>query len=282
MEKIGLVLEGGAMRGLYTIGVLDVLLENEIFPNYVIGVSAGASNGVSYVAKQKERAYRVIMENIKSPKYVGLRNFIKTKSMFGMDYLFDEIPNQIDPLDYDYLTNSDMEFVVGTTDVKTGKPVYFTKEEMRERDCTILRASSAIPILSPIVKYKDGEYLDGGTSDPIPVRKAIEDGCDKLIIVLTQHHGFVKQPEKLHFVYKHMFKDMPQMIKILDNRHAVYNETIEYINTLEKMGKAIVIAPTKPILISRFEKNRPALDIVYKLGRKDITSTLDKVVQFIK
>ncbi|AZV42640.1 patatin-like phospholipase family protein [Peribacillus asahii] len=279
-EKIGLVLEGGGMRGLYTIGVLDSFIDQQIMTDYVIGVSAGACNGVSYVSQQHGRNYRVNTNYIEDKRYVSLSNFMKTKSLFGMDFLFDEIPHQLEIFDYDAFLASSCEFVTGVTDVITGKPVYFGKEHMNY-DSTVLRASSSIPVFSPMVDYKGGKYLDGGTSDPIPVRKAIADGCDKVIVVLTRDRNYVKTPEKFRIIYKRLFKKYPEMIRLLDQRHEIYNETLHYVTKLEREGRALVIAPSSPITISRFEKNKEKLKKLYQLGIQDAQATMNLIVEMV-
>ncbi|MGM9987569.1 MAG: patatin family protein [Bacillaceae bacterium] len=279
-EKIGLVLEGGGMRGLYTIGVLDYFLDQNIKTDYCIGVSAGACNGVSYVSSQKGRSYRINTNYLDDKRYVSFSNFIKTKSLFGMDFLFDEIPHKLDKFDYEAFLNSACEFVAGVTDVQTGKPVYFGKEAL-DHDSTVLRASSSIPIFSPIVEYNGGQYLDGGTSDPIPVRKALADGCDKVIVVLTRDRSYVKSPEKFRSIYKRVFKNNPEMVQLLDNRHHIYNETLTYLKELEKSGQAVVIAPSEPITISRFEKNMDKLEGIYQMGIENADRTVDKMAKFM-
>jgi len=271
--KTGLVLEGGGMRGLYTIGVLDYLMENKIKMDYVIGVSAGACNGASYVSGQKGRSYRINTQYLKDKRYISLRNYFKTKSLFGMDFLFDCIPNQLDPYDYEELFASECHFVVGVTEVTTGKPVYFDKNDM-DHDATVLRASSAIPVFSPIVEYKGRSFLDGGTSDPIPIKKAIEDGCEKIVVVLTQHWGYIKQQEKHRFLYQKAFQKHPQMVRLLEHRHEIYNNSLEYLDFLQKQGKAIVIAPSVPIRISRFERRIERLNGLYQLGLSDAATQL--------
>lgn len=279
-EKIGLVLEGGGMRGAYTIGVLDHFLDEEIRTDYVIGVSAGACHGVSYVSNQRGRSYRINTNYVDDKRYVSFTNYIKTKSIFGMDFIFDEIPHKLDVFNYDSFFNSPSDFVTGVTDVLTGKPKYFGKEELNY-NATILRASSSIPVFAPIVEYKGGKYLDGGTSDPIPVRKAFEDGCDKVIVVLTRERGYVKKPEQFRLAYKRVFRKYPEMIRLLDQRHDIYNETLQYLTELEHAGKAIIIAPSSPINISRFEKNIDNLNQVYQLGMKDSKKAMSSLAGII-
>lgn len=275
-KKVGLVLEGGGMRGIYTTGVLDKLMDHEIQTDYVIGVSAGACHGASYVSNQRGRSYRVNIDYLGDSRYMSFKNYLKTKSIFGMDFVFDEIPNKLELFDYDYLLSSECEFVTGVTDVQTGKPVYFGKEHLNH-DTTVLKASSSIPIFAPIVEYMGGKYLDGGTSDPIPVRKAIEDGCDQVIVVLTRDRNYVKPQESFRAIYKRAFKKYPEMVRLLDERQIIYNDTLQYIKTLEKEGRAIVIAPEQPIKISRFEKNLEVLKGLYDMGMNDTTKVLPEI-----
>ena len=274
--KVGIVLEGGGMRGLYTSGVLDYLLDQDIMADYVIGVSAGACNGVSYVSKQRGRNFRVNTGYLNDKRYLSLNNFIKTKSLFGMDFIFNQIAHQLDLFDYDTFLASSCEFKVGVTDALTGQPVYFDKTHLNY-DSTIIKASSSIPVFSPIVPYQEGEYLDGGTSDSIPVKQALKDGCDHVIVVLTRDRSFIKEQESFRFIYSRALKKYPNMIKTLDNRHLMYNETLEFIKQLEQEGKATVIAPSHPIKISRFEKDINKLKELYELGYQDAATQINKI-----
>ncbi|MFZ2537762.1 MAG: patatin family protein [Oscillospiraceae bacterium] len=279
-QKVGLVLEGGGMRGLYTTGVLDCFMDYKIDIDYVIGVSAGACNGVAYASNQRGRSLRVNTEYVSDKRYVSLSNFIKTKSVFGMDFLFNEITYNLDPIDFDKLAQLKCEFKIGVTDIVSGTTEYFGKECI-DHDSTVLRASSSIPLFAPIVEYKGKKYLDGGTSDPIPVKKAIEDGCDKVIVVLTRENGFMRQPEKLRKLYSYVYKAYPNMIKVLDNRHDVYNASVEYAYKLKEEGKAIIIAPKEPLGIGRFEKKKENLIEAYNKGYQDALEQLEQIKEWM-
>lgn len=281
MSKIGLVLEGGGMRGLYTIGVLDCLMDEKIQMEYVVGVSAGACNGVSYVSGQRGRSYRVNTRYLKDKRYLSLKNLLFTRSLFGMDFLFSEIPSRLEPFDYDAFLNSPAAFFAGVTDVETGGSVYFGKEEMG-RDTTILRASSSIPVFSPMVPYQGRLYLDGGTSDPIPFRKALSDGCEKVVVVLTRERSFVKRPESLARVYRRLFREHPSMIRLLDERHKIYNEAKKELFSLEKEGKALLLAPKSLLGIGRFEKREEPLKRIYEDGYRDTAGRLAEIKEFLK
>ncbi len=279
--KTGLVLEGGGMRGLYTIGVLDFFMDKGIRVDYVIGVSAGACNGVSYVAGQRGRSLRVNTNYIRDNRYLSARNFVKTKSLFGMDFLFDEIPNKLEPFDYQAFQDAPCAFVTGVTDVETGQPVYFDKSHLTSGDCTVLRASSSIPIFSPMVEYQGRKYLDGGTADPIPVKRALADGCDKVVVVRTRHRDYVKTPESFRRLYYRIFRRYPNMAKVLDRRHLVYNASLSTLKTLEGEGKALVIAPSTTLPVGRFEKRKERLEAIYQLGMDDARAILPALKAFL-
>lgn len=272
--KLGLVLEGGGMRGIYTVGVLDSFLDHHVEADYVIGVSAGASNGVSYLSRQRGRGYHVNLDFIKDRRYISFSNYLKTKSVFGMDFIFQEIPHNLIPFDYDTFYASADKFVVGTTDVSTGNAVYFTGEDLRDYDMTVLRASCSLPVFSPMVPYRNGLYLDGGISDPIPVKKAIEDGCDKIIAVLTRERGYQKTPESFRAVYHAKFRKYPGLVEAMDRRHTVYNDTLRFLEELEREGRALVIAPSSPLGLSRFEKDRTRMEAAYQAGMRDADALL--------
>mgnify|MGYP002573237426 CR=1 FL=1 len=277
--KRGLVLEGGGMRGIYTIGVLDLFDEYGIWFDYVIGVSAGACNGASFVSGQRGRSLRINTGYLRDKRYLGLQSFVKTKSLFGMDFIFREIPDRLDPFDYKAFHAAPCEFVVGVTDVQTGGTVYFGKESMQGQ-CDVLRASSSIPVFSPPVAIQGREYLDGGTTDAIPVRKALADGCDSLVVVLTRQRGYQKRPEGMRSIYRRVLKGYPAVIEALDHRHEGYNETLRYLETLEQEKKALVLAPREAPLVGRFEKKREKLLALYQMGREDAFAALDQLPEY--
>ncbi|MDO5549160.1 MAG: patatin family protein [Eubacteriales bacterium] len=280
--KTGLVLEGGGMRGLYTIGILDALMEYNIPFDYVIGVSAGACNGVSYVSEQQGRGYRIDCDYLKDKRYVSIQNFIKTGSMFGMDFIFREIPEKLDPFDFETFLNSPTEFVTGVTELETGKPAYFGKLDNSYDMCTVLSASSSIPMFSPPVEFEGRLYLDGGTSDPIPFQKALKDGCDRLVIVRTRDRSYRKSPEGGALFYRRALRKYPGMIRCIDERHTVYNKQIECIERMERAGQAFVYAPENPVKISRFENDIHKLDFLYRDGWKDVEHTLPQLKEFLE
>ena len=279
--KVGLVLEGGGMRGVYTAGVLDALINQNYCADYLIGVSAGCTNGASYISWQKERGMRTNINYIDDKRYLSFSSYLKTGSLFGMDFLFYDIPEKLDPFDYDSCFKSKCDYRVGVTNIGTGKEEYFGKEALKKEDRNIvLRASVSLPIASPIVEIKGKKYLDGGIGDPIPIRRAFEEGCDKVIVVLTRDREYRKGASKGKLFFKLMYRKYPKLIELLCNRHERYNETLEYIQKMEKEGKAFVVAPEKPIEIDKFEKNKNKLFEVYKLGLADGTKVLKNTENF--
>lgn len=273
--KLGLVLEGGGMRGIYTVGVLDAFRKYNFMPDYIIGVSAGASNAVSYISKQDGRALRTNVNYINDKRYLSLENYIKTGSLFGMDFLYNDIPNRLDPFNYESFFANPCEFKVGVTNAKTGKAEFYWKDALYDGS-TVLKASSSIPLAAPPVKYRGELYFDGGTSAPIPVSEALKDGCEKLIVVLTRARDFVKPPLKLFPLVAWKMREYPAMVELLKRHHEVYRENQEEIRRLEAEGKAIVIAPSAPLKIDRFEKSKERLMTAYHQGFVDGERFIDK------
>lgn len=280
MNKVGLVLEGGGMRGLYTAGVLDCFMKNNLYLPYIIGVSAGACNAASYVSKQIGRNKRVNTTYVENPEYLSYRNIFKQKSFFGMDYLFDEIPNKLDIFDFKTFNSAKEEFIIGTTNCITGEPVYFSKNQCNI--LKVLRASSSLPFWAPIVKYEENEFLDGAISDPIPIRKSISDGNEKNIIVLTRNKGYRKEPFKMRRLAKLVYPKYEGLVNAMITRHNLYNETLDYIETLEKQEKALVIRPSQLLKVNRLEKNKQKLIELYEQGIQDTEKILDEIKKFVK
>lgn len=279
--KTGLVLEGGGMRGLYTIGVLDAMMEYGIWVDYVVGVSAGACSGVSYVSKQQYRSYRIDEKYLQDKRYVSVRNFIKTRSMFGMDFIFSEIPNKLEVFDEQEFLKSSMEFEAGVTDVETGESVFFGKQESKDDMCNILCASCSIPLFAPVVEFRGRNYLDGGTSNPIPVKQALKNGCEKIIVVRTRDRTYRKTPESGRMLYRRAFRTAPEMVKCIDRRHTVYNQQVRCCERMAQAGQAFILQPEQPITLSRFENDMRKLDVLYREGWQAVEQQLDAIQAFV-
>lgn len=282
MKEIGLVLEGGGMRGVYTAGVLDFFMEKDLYFPYVIGVSAGACNAASYISKQTGRSKKINIKYIKNPKYLSIRNLILEKSIFGIKFVYDELPNRLEPFDYKTFQDSQQKFVIGTTDCITGEAVYFEKNNCRENILQVIRASSSLPLLAPMVKIKDKVLLDGGLADSIPVKKAMEDGYLKNIIILTRNKEYRKEPTKLTGLIKFKYKKYPKLIDTIFNRYKVYNKTLDYIISLEEKEQVFVIRPSSDLKVDRLEKNPDKLAALYQLGYEDAKKNYNKIVDWIQ
>jgi len=281
MKNIGLVLEGGGMRGLYTAGVLDVFMNNNIYFPYVIGVSAGACNAASYISRQIGRNKRVILDYIGDPRYMSYRNFFKEGNLFGTDFVFNEIPNKLIPFDYHTYNNSKETFVIVATDCNRGTPVYFYKKNGHDV-LNQLKASSSLPFLSPIVDINGMKLLDGGIVDSIPIKKSIEDGNKKNVIILTRDKNYRKKPFKGNFVSKKVYKNYENIVQAINNRYKIYNETLDYIEELELSGKAFVIRPKESLQIGRLEKNKVKLEKLFNQGYYDSENCFNKLSEWIK
>jgi predicted patatin/cPLA2 family phospholipase len=281
LNNVGLVLEGGGMRGVYTAGVLECFLEHEISFPYVIGVSAGACNAASYLSKQKGRNHTVNIEYVSDPRYLSWRNFWKNKQFFGMDFIFDEIPNKLVPYDYDTFYKNGTEFVIGTTDCHTGSPLYFSKNDYGQDLLTVLKASSSLPFIAEEISFKDKVLLDGGISDPIPIKKAKQDGFKKNIVVLTRNQGYYKKPSRFQFLVKKKYPEYTGLQSAIKQRYQKYNETIHYLEEEEKNGNALIIRPTVPLEVGRMERNPDKLGKLYQAGYHDGENYLDKIRQWV-
>lgn len=272
--KTGLVLEGGGLRGIYTVGVLDVLMEHGLFPDYAVGVSAGAANAVSYLSGQKGRGYRVNTAYLGDKRYMSLSNLFHKHSLFGFDLIFDEIPNALDLLDYDAIQRSPVEFYTGVTSCEDGASLYFGKEYLAH-DCRLLRASASIPIISQPVEIDGIPCVDGGVADPIPVQKAMDDGCERIVAILTQPRGYRQRPMRLRPAYHRMLRRYPRLVETLDRRHTVYNACLAQLEQLERCLRAFVIAPSRPLPASWMSKEPRRLQESYEIGRADAAKALE-------
>lgn len=259
-----LILEGGTLRPIFSAGVMDALLDNNITFPYCIGVSAGITNVVSYISKQKGRNLEVVTKYRNDNRYLSYRNFLRCKSIFGLDFVFDEIPNNLIPFDMDTYRKYPGKVLVGVTNAHTGKTEYLNGKDLDDK-ATMLRATCAIPLLFPVIKINGKEYYDGGLCDPIPIKKAIADGNTKHLIVLTQPKGYKKELSKKNIlVAKLLNKKYPNLKTPLLNRHNHYNETVKFCEQLESEGKVLILRPEYNL--DSFEKDINKLKSSYDHG----------------
>ncbi|MGG0736466.1 patatin-like phospholipase family protein [Niallia taxi] len=273
-EKVGLVLEGGGMRGVYTAGALECFLEHEVYFPYVIGVSAGASYGASYLSKQAGRNKRVSLDFVTDPRYMSWRNFRQTGQFFGMDFIYNQIPNTMVPFDYNAFYENEAEFKIGTTDIQTGESVFFGKQDYKEELLKALEASSSLPFLAPIVDFKGKKLMDGGIADPIPLKKAVEDGFTKNVVILTRNYGYRKSKSRFSFFVKRKYPQFAGLQQAMQARYKYYNETLEYIEQEERNGNILVIRPQEKLIVGRMERNPQKLENLYMQGYRDAKAAL--------
>lgn len=267
------------MRGVYTTGVLDALLDQEIYFNYVIGVSAGASHAVSYISRQRGRARRVNVDYCSRPDYLGPLCLLREGSLFGMNLLFRKIPLLLDPFDFERYEDNVREYYATATDLESGKAAYLAPLKAGELMGTLM-ASCSLPYVSPPVSVAGRRYLDGGIADSIPVRKALADGCDRLVVVLTQPRGFRKdvsgedglKGKVTRAITCALYGKYPEFCEALLTRNRRYNETLDFIDGLEKAGQAITVRPEVQPGLDRLERDPLVLDGLYRSGYADASA----------
>ena len=280
MIKAGLVVEGGGMRGVYSSGVLDFFIEKDLFFENNYGVSAGACHLCSYLAKQYKRAFRVIVFYLNVKIYCCVHSLLKTGNLFGAEMLYDIIPNELDLFDYDTYNKNESNFYVVITDINTGKPEYVKIGDLK-KDIIYVRASSSLPLLAQNVKINDKEYLDGGISDSIPIKKSIADGNKKNVVILTRDSTYRKGKNSLMPIIKLKYKKYPNFVKSMADRYIVYNEILDFIKELEDNGDVFVIRPKKPVNIGRTEKNREKLEALYNDGYNDAKDCYEELLKYL-
>ena len=278
--KIGLVLEGGGMRGLFSAGVLDALLElKELSVNGIVGVSSGALFGVNYVSKQKERAVRYNKKYADDKRYMGLHSWITTGNAVNKDFAFYELPYKLDVFDNETFKKAKTDFYVVMTNVESGKPEYVLIEDAFAQ-MEYLRATSALPFASKIIEINGKKYLDGGISDSIPIDFCESLGYDKIIAVLTRPEGTYKE-DKLGFLYKLVYRKYPNLVKSLLNMATDYEKVLAKIKDLENKGKIFVVRPPEVLKIGRLEKNRDKIQKVYDTGLNTGLKELNNIVKYL-
>ena len=282
MEKVGLVLEGGGMRGTYTAGVLDFFYDNGIEIPYVVGTSAGACVATSYLSKQRDRNYKVLVEYGSHPEYISYKRLIKKRQLFGMDFIFDTLPNKLVPFDFDAFQKNNSKLVIGTTDIVSGEAVFYDAFESKEELLKVVRASSSLPFVASSISYDERELMDGGISTPIPIEQSIEAGNKKHVIILTRNRGYLKKEMKFKRVLRKKYKQYPGLIEALEKRHGRYNKTLAKINEMEENKEAFVIRPEKPLKVGRIEKNQQRLHDLYMQGYHEAESIMEQLQDFLK
>lgn len=264
-RNTGLVLEGGGMRGVFTCGVLDAFMKHDLYFRYVVAVSAGACNGMSYISRQPRRARFSNIDLLSKYDYIGLRHLVTQGCIFDQKLLYDKFPNEYVPFDFDTYFSSPSTFEMVTTNCLTGLPAYLTELQNKQRALDIVRASSSLPFVSKIVEIDQIPMLDGGITDSIPVIRSMETGHHKNVVILTRHKGYrsSERDRKIpHFIYK----KYPRLRVALSRRVAAYNEQLELVDQLEAAGQIVCIRPQDPVEVGRMEKDTAKLERLYQEG----------------
>ncbi|MCR4892352.1 MAG: patatin family protein [Lachnospiraceae bacterium] len=278
--KRGLVMEGGAMRGMFTCGVIDVLMECRIKVDGAAGVSAGAVFGCNIKSHQIGRPIRYNKKYSRDPRYCSFRSLLKTGDMFGAEFCYHTLPEVLDPFNKRIFKKNPMEFYIGATDVMTGRPVFHKCTDGGEKDIEWMRASASMPLVSRVVSIDGRKLLDGGVACPIPYRFLERRGYNRNLIVLTQPKGFVKKQVSMLPIIKLALKDYPALFRAMATRHLRYNAQINDIENMEKWGNVVVIRPPESLEIGRTEKNPSELERVYEVGRIETLKKLDEIKDF--
>ena len=284
IKKATLVLEGGATRGIFTSGALDYLMERDLYFSDVIGVSAGSCNAVDYVSRQPGRTRDCMIPTDKEGKYYyGIRDFVKEKSLMNMDLIFDKYPKELLPFDFETYFNSEINCQIVTTNCLTGKAEYMTEDSDNDRLMKLCRASSSMPLLTPIVNIDNVPYLDRGLADSVPIRRAQQMENEKIVVILTKNQGYRKSvlSPTMQRVYKRAYKSYPNLIRTIFRRSFEYNKTMNYLDQLEKRGEIFILRPqVKPV--SRLERNKETLHAFYEHGYKYTERKFDDLMEYLE
>lgn len=279
--KKGLILEGGAMRGMFTAGVTDVMLEQGIELDGAVGVSAGAAFGCNYKSRQIGRALRYNKRFCNDSRYSGLRSLLTTGNLFNTEFAYREVPLNLDAFDFDTYTANPMEFYLVCTNVETGKPIYHRYDGYHDHGFDWIRASASMPMVSRTVEIDGQKLLDGGISDAIPLRFFENLGYNRNVVILTQPAGYRKKKTSAMPIIRLMYRKFPALVHAMEIRHEMYNSTLEYIARQEAAGNILVIRPAEPLPVSRVEKNPVRLQAAYNIGRATATAQLEAIRQFL-
>lgn len=280
--KTALILEGGAKRGIYTAGVLDTLLRNEITTNAVFGVSAGAIHGCSYVAGQKERSIRYNLKYGNDPRFMSIKNWVKTGNVVDTKFCYHELPDILDPFDHESFEKAKCQFFVVCSNIETGKPEYILCPTLRGKNIDYLRASASLPFLSQVVEIGGKKLLDGGICDSIPLKAAMDKGFERNIVVLTRPQGYRKKYAHNKLLAKVVYRKYPLFAKAIAERYKMYNAELDFVEAQEKLGNILVLRPSETIKIGKMEQNLDIVKQMYDLGYKDALNNLERIREFLQ
>lgn len=281
MVKAGLVLEGGGMRGVYTAGVLDFFIDQDLYFSDIYGVSAGACHMCSYISQQRERAYRVNVDYLEDKNYCSMYSLLKTGNLFGAEMCYDKIPNELDLYDYEAFGRYKGNAYAVVTNIETGKAEYIRMEDMH-KDIIAIQASASLPLVSKNVYINGVPYLDGGVADAIPIMKSLQDGNKKNVVIMTKEVGYRRKPSSNMTAIRLRYRKYPELVKDMERRHIVYNKTLDFLEEHEKKGHIFVIRPKEDCGVGRIEKDKDKLRTLYQMGYDDAKASFEDLKKYLK
>ena len=279
--KTALIMGGGAMRGMFTCGVIDIFMENGITFDGAAGISAGAVFGCNFKSRQLGRPVRYNKKYCRDSRYCSIRSLIKTGDLYGADFCYRELPDILDPFDRKAFAENPMAFYAGATDIETGKCVYHLCMDGGDKDMLWFRASASMPVVSRPVRIDGHEYLDGGISDAVPYRYMENQGYDRNVVILTQPKGYRKKQE-ISLLMKYFLRKIPEISKTMEHRHEMYNRQMDELDRMEAENAALVICPPENLRIGHTEKNPNELERVYQIGRQEAEKRLSEIRRWLK
>ena len=280
--KTGLVLEGGALRAIFSSGVCDALLDGNVMTDYVIGVSAGIAYGVSYVSRQPRRNLEVVTRYAPDKRYMGMNNLVdkSNRSYFGLKFAYDTIPNEPIPFDYDTFAACPGEVEAVVTNLNTGKADYLPVPR-QDHESLLLQATCAMPLLFPIYRINGQPYLDGGAADSIPWQRALDQGCERVVVVLTRPREYRRKPDQMIRLIRKQYQEYPKFVQAMETRAQRYNENREQLFELEREGKALVIAPKSTLGVGRIERDTEKLRLLWAEGYQMTVERMDEIKDYL-
>ncbi len=281
-EETGLVLEGGGFRGIFTAAVLDVFLREKLFFNYVLGVSAGAAYGVSYVSRQYERNLAV-NQYVGDKRYCGWRNYFRNGSYFNWDFVYREIPEKLIPFSFETFRSSGVRMRVAVTNCLSGKAEYpYLNDTSNDRFRELLTATSSLPFISRMVEMDGKSYMDGGIADAIPVQQAFKDKMDRVVVILTRQEGYRKKESRATAILRVVYRKYPNMVKSFLERADRYNKTLDMLEQLEREGKVFIIRPQSPLKVARMENDPEKLRKVYDEAVLQMENVIPRLKEWLQ
>lgn len=281
MYQAGLVMEGGGMKGIYSSGVLDFFLDKKVEFSSCYGVSAAACSLCSFLSKQRGRAYRINVDYLDDKNYCSVYSLLKTGDLFNVDMCYRQIPDELNPYDHETFEKYKGNFYSVVTNIESGCPEYISIKDLR-KDIVAIRASASLPLVSRNVEIGGKLYLDGGISDAIPLRRAMQDGNQKNVVIMTKEIGYRRKPASMTSLVKLRYQKYPKVYELMKNRHNSYNETLDFIEEQVKEGTAFLIRPKTKSNVGRIEKNREKLDTLYEQGYKDAGACYEDLLRFLE